>query len=318
MTDDKRAAISGVPEEMRGVIERAGPWQSHNYHLGDGVWTIAPEPITNDYRLRRIFQVAGDLTRGDLATLRVLDLACEEGMFGLEFARRGAEVVAVEAREPHVERASFAAEALGLGNYEVHCADVRDVTRARYGEFDVVLCLGIVYHLDAPDVFEFALNLGELCRWALFVESNISTTPAEAREFGGRRYSGRRYLEHRPRSSADERKSLLRASIDNTESFWLTRSSLINLLTDAGFTSVVEGLSPRYSRLRADQVFLVALKGGPTDLLSVPGMEEVPRPRYEEREKVGLGAASTRLGRLAQGLRRHGLADLKHALRRFG
>ena len=42
--------------------------------------------------------------------------------------------------------------------------DVRNLSVEKHGEFDVVLCLGNLYHLGAPDVFSFAARLSEVCR----------------------------------------------------------------------------------------------------------------------------------------------------------
>ena len=82
---------------MAEVAAEHGPWHSHNIHLGHGVWTLTErEPVENS-RLRRYLQAVSDAAGGSLAGLRVLDLACEEGGFGIEMARQGAEVVASRA-----------------------------------------------------------------------------------------------------------------------------------------------------------------------------------------------------------------------------
>ena len=64
--------------------------------------------------------------------------------------------------------------------------------------------------------------------------------PLESRSYRGKTYWGRSVLEHNPHSSKEERLKSLWASLDNIQSFWLTRSSLVNALTDAGFTTVLE------------------------------------------------------------------------------
>ena len=65
----------------------------------------------------------------------------------------GAKVVAVEGREVNFAKMKSVKEYLGLKNMEVALADVRTVTKEKYGEFDLVLACGIMYHLDAESVF---------------------------------------------------------------------------------------------------------------------------------------------------------------------
>ena len=56
--------------------------------LGQGRSTMPPAA---DWRLRRIVQVAADLLGKPLSQARVLDLACLEGHYGIEFAMQGAD-----------------------------------------------------------------------------------------------------------------------------------------------------------------------------------------------------------------------------------
>src|SRR5207237_6924907 len=123
-------------------------------HLGDGIYTLSAEPTGDEVKLRRVTQIVSDVLGGRFEGARILDLACLEGMYALELASRGAEVVAIEGREANLEKARFAARALGL-DVDFRLGDVRDLGRDEHGEFDVVLCLGILYHLDTPDIFEF-------------------------------------------------------------------------------------------------------------------------------------------------------------------
>jgi 2-polyprenyl-3-methyl-5-hydroxy-6-metoxy-1,4-benzoquinol methylase len=52
----------------------------------------------------------------------------------------------------------LAKEALELENLEVRLEDVRALDPQRHGAFDVVLCLGLLYHLDAPPTSSGCLN----------------------------------------------------------------------------------------------------------------------------------------------------------------
>jgi 2-polyprenyl-3-methyl-5-hydroxy-6-metoxy-1,4-benzoquinol methylase len=67
-------------------------------------------------RLRRITPVIADLSCKPWTDLRILDLGSLEGQFSLEFASKGAQVVANEGREANNTKARAAAASRGLGN----------------------------------------------------------------------------------------------------------------------------------------------------------------------------------------------------------
>jgi tellurite methyltransferase len=75
------------------------------------------------------------------ASGRVLDLACGVGAFSLAAARKGCEVVAVDASAPAVERLSDLARAEGL-DVEAVRHDV--ATYVPVGSFDTVVAIGIL------------------------------------------------------------------------------------------------------------------------------------------------------------------------------
>lgn len=88
------------------VIKYYGEWTAMSIYLGDGQYTLMPPKI--DYRLRRLTQIVADLVCKPLNQIRVLDLACLEGHYGLEFAQHGATVVGIEVREASLAKAQFA------------------------------------------------------------------------------------------------------------------------------------------------------------------------------------------------------------------
>jgi SAM-dependent methyltransferase len=256
------------------LVERYGPWTAHNIQLRENVYTmVADIEGGNELRLRRVVQLVSDLSSKPLERLRVVDLACLEGLFAVEFARRGAEVVALEAREPNIEKARFAKAALALDKLELVQDDVRNLSRERYGGFDVVLALGILYHLDAPAVFIFLERLAEVCDWLCVLDTHVTDSATESFEHAGHRYRGSSYAE--PDTSDALAKETLWASVDNPRSVVLTRHSLFNALAHAGFTTAFECKLPPILE-EPDWGTFVAVKGRREPLASAPLLNSQP------------------------------------------
>ena len=237
-----------IRREQAELERRYGAWTAHNIRLADDVFTMSPQPTGDEVKLRRVTQVVSDLVDGDFDGLRVLDLACLEGMYALEFARRGAQVVAIEGREANLEKARFAARTLGL-EVDFRQGDVRELDRASHGEFDVVLCLGIIYHLDHPDVFGFVGQMASVCRRALVVDTHVALQDEDEQEYGDNVYHGHSLFEHEPSSTDEERLQALWSSLDNPSAWAPTRPSPMSLLARSGFTSATSAGS-RPSRRR--------------------------------------------------------------------
>lgn len=283
-----------IRRERDALVERHGPWTAHNVRLAQDVWTISQEPAGDEVKLRRVTQIVSDLCGGSLAGVRVLDLACLEGMYALELARRGADVVGIEGRESSVEKARFAARALDLERVEFVQDDVRNLSVERYGSFDVVLCLGILYHLDVPDLFAFVERASEACRRALVADTAVGARASETHRHDGQPYRGRRLVEHAPGSTPDERLQAVWSSLDNVSAFALTRPSLETLLARCGFSSVYECHVPAEPAKEVDRVTLLALKGTPVGGLLAPAPVE-DAAAVPERPPVGRRLEASRV-----------------------
>lgn len=122
-----------------------GPW-FHNMNL-NGVAT-APDHFLGDYPAFKWRGFAHALP-DDLSGRTVLDVGCNGGFYAIEMKRRGADrVVAIDSDERYLRQAAFAAEVLGL-QIEFRRMSVYDV--GRLGErFDLVLFMGVLYHLRHP------------------------------------------------------------------------------------------------------------------------------------------------------------------------
>lgn len=282
--------------EKRDIETEFGPWTAHNIALAEGVFTMAPGMTGDEVKLRRIVQVVADLCGGQLAERRVLDLACLEGMYALEFAAHGAHVCAIEGRRANLAKAQFAARALSRSSVEFHRDDVRRLDESRYGRFDIVLCLGILYHLDVPDVFAFLERVHGVCDHAAVIDTHVALEARESVEHRGRTYHGRSFREHDDDASGADKESALWASLDNPHSFEFTRPSLYNLLADVGFTSVYECQVPQEPDKPATRATFVAIRGRPHPPTLTPQLADEDSRRLPEavKSEVGTGHSGLR------------------------
>ena len=83
----------------------------------------------------------------DLSGKRALDIGCWDGWFSFELERRGAEVVAVDCWDNPRFRQMHAAYHSRVDYREL---DMYELTPDRLGRFDVVLFMGVLYHLKHP------------------------------------------------------------------------------------------------------------------------------------------------------------------------
>ena len=237
-----------------------------------------------------------------------------EGLFSIELGRRGANVLGIEGREVHVARAEFARQAIGLGNVEFRLADVRQLSHEREGEFDLVLALGILYHLDAPDIFRFAQEMGEMCAGVAVIDTHYSLRAVSSWDYGDAQYSGVTIREHDPADTPADRQRSFGSSLGNLQSVWLTRHSLFNLLQRAGFASVLEVQLPRIYP-RQDRMLLVAIKGRTeAEVASVPYLGNWTSPGWVEGERVRPSRRQTRRERVLVRLAPLVPASLRRAL----
>lgn len=88
---------------------------------------------------------------GTLKGKRVLDVACNCGGFSFLAAEAGAdEVQGFDSEEHYINQASFIKDARGQANVRFQVDRLENVSRDKYGRFDVSFFLGILYHLEDP------------------------------------------------------------------------------------------------------------------------------------------------------------------------
>lgn len=274
---DKNELLS----RMNEIAREHGEWLE-DIPLSHGVWTGGNQRCPHT-RLRRIVQILADVCGKPLDSCRVIDLGCLNGMFSIECALQGARVVGIDVRPANIEKANFAREALGLSNVEFRVGDVRDVRREAFGDFDAVLCSGLLYHLNAPDVFHVIDNIYGMTLRAAVFDTHVSLKPTFQVEHRGRVYRGHEFREHGETDSEEQMEKHILAARGNKVSFWMTRPSLLNALARAGFSSVYECLNPPHLNFgkvgveHRDRCTFVGLKGTAVSLRTSPdanGLDE--------------------------------------------
>ncbi len=137
----------------------------------------------HEQRKRHFFEPLVQLYGGSLAGKRVLDLASNAGFWSLNAVEAGCDyVLGVEGRQMHVDQANlvFEVKEVERDRYDFVVGDVTQTDFTAFGEFDVVLCLGLMYHVSKH------VNLLERISRAntdlLVIDTHLSTLPGSVLE----------------------------------------------------------------------------------------------------------------------------------------
>jgi tRNA (mo5U34)-methyltransferase len=126
-------------------VQELGPW-FHNINL-HGLQT-APDHFLGDYP-RMHWSTFENALPWDLRGRSVLDIGCNAGFFSIEMKRRGAErVVGIDSDARYLAQARLAAEVLDV-DIEFKQMTVYEIAGLRE-RFDLVLFMGVLYHLRHP------------------------------------------------------------------------------------------------------------------------------------------------------------------------
>lgn len=132
-------------DQIRQRVQELGQW-FHNLDL-HGVKT-APDHFLGDYPNIK-WQNFADALPQDLRGQAVLDVGCNAGFYSIQMKQRGADrVVAVDTNDSYLAQAHFAAEVSGV-DIEFHHLSAYQLHKLKE-KFDLVLFLGVLYHLRHP------------------------------------------------------------------------------------------------------------------------------------------------------------------------
>jgi hypothetical protein len=145
---------------------------------------LSPDVLPiHESRERMLLQLLDPIFADRWARTDCLDIACHEGYFGSLLAQRGCRrVLGVDARAENLSRAELMRDALRLSNFDFLQADVATLDKSSLGKFDIVLMLGLLYHLEDP--IGALHQLRAMCREVAVLETQLAPGLGGSIEWG--------------------------------------------------------------------------------------------------------------------------------------
>ena len=280
-------------EQLRERVAGFPHWH-YEFDL-QGVRTPITNPeFANRHRERKryLFDPLVRLSGGSLEGKRVLDLGCNAGFWSLAALEAGADfVLGVEGRKLYVDQAElvFEAKSIDRARYRFLVGDLFSLDLDAAAPFDIVLCLGLLYHVSKPmSLFE---RISSWNKDILLVDTTLSLLPG----------AHLRIIEEKP----DEPLT----AVDHVIAFVPTREAVAKLAREVGYS--VAMLRPRFEswegagdyRVGSRRAF-VCSKQTPLEGVDAEPIRVSPLDYVAWAGDAVLGEA----GRLRRSLRQRGLS----------
>jgi SAM-dependent methyltransferase len=169
-----------ISAELQAEVD-GDPWM-YEWRLTSSVVTpVIGDNLPSVHRTRE--EMIAPVVRRSLAAAgpapRALDLGCNEGMFSHKLLEWGAaSVVGIDSRASNIRRASLLRDHFDISAERLRFVqdDVLDLTPEAHRDFDVVLCLGLIYHMERP--LEVLRVARRLTRSLCVIESQLTRQAA--------------------------------------------------------------------------------------------------------------------------------------------
>ncbi len=144
--------------------------------------------LIHDTRMQMLEKVLQRGFPSGLGERTAVDLACHQGWFASRLAQAGAaRVLGVDARAEHVADATLIRDLCELRNLEFLQSDVHALDAQALGSFDVVLCFGLLYHLENP--IGALRTARALCKRVCVVETQVVPGVTGVVDWGSYRFA---------------------------------------------------------------------------------------------------------------------------------
>jgi SAM-dependent methyltransferase len=217
-------------EELRERVARFPRWH-YEFDLNGVRTPIFDRRHLNRHEQRKnyFFWPLVRLCGGSLGGKRVLDLGCNAGFWSLLAIQAGADfVLGVDGRHMHVDQANLVFEAKGVesSRYRFEVSDVFTLDLTAEDPFDIVLCLGLLYHVSKP--FELMERISTWNTDLLVLDTTLDTRPGP-------------YFRMRHQNIAEPR-----AAVDRPVALYPSKEAVAALAREFGYRSV-RMLRPRFT-----------------------------------------------------------------------
>lgn len=163
--------------ELQNKISSFPKWH-YQFDL-NGYKTPMVDPThMNRHQQRKsyFFRPLVDLLGGSLSGKRVLDLGCNAGFWSLCAVEYGCDyILGIDGRQMHIDQANLVFEVNGIdkSRYDFRCGNIFDILTEEIGSFDIVLCLGLMYHISKHiDLLEL---ISKINKDILIIDTSLST-----------------------------------------------------------------------------------------------------------------------------------------------
>lgn len=165
-------------DEIATAVAQFPRWH-YEFDLRGVTTPIHDRQWINRHRQRKRYFFDPLAQAGIFRGKRVLDLGCNAGFWAMHAIAAGcAHVVGVDAREMHIGQANLVFRALDIpvDRYRfIHDNVFTGDTREWGGPFDIVLCLGLLYHVCKP--MELMERIAALNTDILVIDSTVLNDP---------------------------------------------------------------------------------------------------------------------------------------------
>ena len=169
------------------LLDRINSFPRWHYEFDlDGYKTpIFDHGHINRHKQRRsyFFEPLVDLFGGSLAGKRVLDLGCNAGFWSLCAIEHGCEyLLGIDGRQMHIDQANlvFEVNEVDKRRFDFRCDNLFQIPSEDIGNFDIVLCLGLLYHVSKHvNLLEW---ISEINTDVLVIDTSLSIMPGSLLE----------------------------------------------------------------------------------------------------------------------------------------
>lgn len=203
--------------KLKDEFEKRGPWVT-KYNV-NGKTYGGNYDAQNDKRIEWFFQYFPKIKT-------IMELGSLEGGHTVALAKHpGVEkVIGIEGRKSNIDKARFVQQVLGVDNAEFIEANIEKINLSQWGQFDAVICVGLLYHLPTPWnlIEQISQVTGNLYLWTHYAtESKVSI---EVNGYRGLMYEEKGMID--PLSGMSQ------------QSFWPTLDALRAMLSRYSFGNI--------------------------------------------------------------------------------